>query len=152
MTTFPSNYQKISKTQQVFSPHSYYHTLPLAKIRKKEARNVSSSKIIPLETPYKKSLQGEKRARHCPSPRKKTDDTNFYYGTRIIIDQSGYRYNTRATFEIYFYRSRGAKFKKGEKNLLDTRARSLKFVGHFRFVRRKGIRRRARKSKVAVSQ
>lgn len=53
MTTFPSNYQKISKTQQVFSPHSYYHTLPLAKIRKKEARNVSSSKIIPPETPYR---------------------------------------------------------------------------------------------------
>ena len=122
---------------------------------------MSSSKIIPPETPYKKSLQGEKRPLRvrCSSPREREREREKKKGiegifiARIVIDQSEYHDTEHATCKrskfIFIDREEQSSKKGGKKNLIRDHARSLlplKSVGHFcvSFGVR-GIRRRAKK-------
>lgn len=117
---------------------------------------MSSSKIIPPETPYKKSLQGEKRPLRvrCSSPRErereKKKGIEGIFIARIVIDQSEYHDTEHATCKrskfIFIDREEQSSKKGGKKNLIRRSLLPLKSVGHFcvSFGVR-GIRRRAKK-------
>lgn len=99
-----------------------YHLLKI-RDRKRKRGNVSSSKIISLETPYKKSFQGEKRAWRCSlslsleTKRNNANPTSEFL-LWIVNHHRSERISMHA-FEIYFLSIEESKVRKGKKNLLD---------------------------------